>query len=234
MEIARIHREFLEAQQTFALIELRPTTDGKVFARTALQTSNGKKYVLSIKFPESYPNEMPRVFIDAPAITFASLSGPLRVTREGNLLMMDFPARVPVPCVPPGALGEALGRAPRAVLAAKHYLAVYDDETEVRALAPDMPRLAALDRAAVIVTAPGGPGDFVSRFFAPANGVPEDPVSGVAHCTLVPYSSKRLGKTRLRARQASKRGGDLVCEDRGTRVLIGGGAVLVLEGVLTV
>ncbi len=71
MDIARIRREFLEAQQRFALLELRPTTDGKVYARTALQTSNGRNYVLSIKFPDSYPNEMPRVFIDAPAITYA-------------------------------------------------------------------------------------------------------------------------------------------------------------------
>ena len=69
MDIARIHREFAEAQRTFALVELRPTTDGKVYARTALQTSNGRNYVLSIKFPDNYPNEMPRVFVDAPAIT---------------------------------------------------------------------------------------------------------------------------------------------------------------------
>src|SRR5262249_53570552 len=95
---------------------------------------------------------------DRPAITFESLSGPLHVTRESDLLMMDSPARVPAPCAPPATLSAALGRAPCAVLAAQHYLAVYDHEDEVRALAPDMAALAALDRAAVIVTAPGGPG----------------------------------------------------------------------------
>jgi PhzF family phenazine biosynthesis protein len=169
-----------------------------------------------------------------PTVTFESLSGPLHVTRDGALLMMDFPARVPVSCATPPALSEALGCTPREVLAARHYLAIFEDEAEVRGLTPDMVRLAALDRAAVIVSAPGGAGDFVSRFFAPANGVPEDPVSGVAHCTLVPYWSKRLGKRRLDARQVSKRGGRLVCEDRDTRVAIGGSAVLVLEGTLTV
>jgi len=105
----------------------------------------------------------------------------------------------------------------------------------VRALSPRMDRIAALDRAAVIVTAPGGtadPNDFVSRFFAPANGVPEDPVSGVAHCTLIPYWSRRLGKNRLIARQLSRRGGSLVCEDRGDRVIVSGPAVLVVEGAI--
>jgi predicted PhzF superfamily epimerase YddE/YHI9 len=101
----------------------------------------------------------------------------------------------------------------------------------VRALAPDMAALAALDRAAVIVTAPGEDGaDFVSRFFAPANGVPEDPVSGVSHCTLVPYWAQRLGRSSLVGRQLSRRGGTLVCEARGDRVTIAGRAVFVLEG----
>jgi predicted PhzF superfamily epimerase YddE/YHI9 len=110
---------------------------------------------------------------------------------------------------------------------------VFENEDAVRSLSPRMDRLAALDRAAVIVTAPGrtsDSSDFVSRFFAPANGVPEDPVSGVAHCTLIPYWSRRLGKNRLIARQVSRRGGTLVCEDRGDRVIVSGPAVLVLEG----
>jgi predicted PhzF superfamily epimerase YddE/YHI9 len=165
-------------------------------------------------------------------VRFASRSGPLLVTRNAAMLEMDFPARVPQPCAMPPGLAAGLGAQPREVLAAQHYLAVFESEAEVRALAPDMALLAALDRAAVIVTAPGGPGDFVSRFFAPANGVPEDPVSGVAHCTLIPYWAKRLGKSRLLARQVSRRGGDLVCEDRGERVLISGPAAFVLEGRL--
>jgi PhzF family phenazine biosynthesis protein len=170
-------------------------------------------------------------------VRFESQSGPLIVTRQGDLLAMDFPARVPAPVEPPARLLAGLGRPPVAVLAATHYLAVYADADAVRALAPDLAALAALDRAAVIVTAPAGPGDaadfgadFVSRFFAPANGVPEDPVSGVAHCSLIPYWSTRLGRSRLTGRQLSRRGGTLVCEDRGDRVTIAGRAVLVLEG----
>ena len=167
-------------------------------------------------------------------IRFSSRSGSLLVTRNNKMLEMDFPARIPVRCDAPPGLVEGLGAKPVEVLAAQHYLAVFEHERDVRALAPNMGRLAALDRAAVIATAPGGPGDFVSRFFAPANGVPEDPVSGVAHCTLIPYWSRRLGKERLYARQVSHRGGDLVCEDRGDRVIISGPAALVLEGTLAI
>jgi PhzF family phenazine biosynthesis protein len=172
-----------------------------------------------------------RIAPGGDSVRFESLGGPLTVTRQNGLLAMDFPARVAAPVTPPQRLVDGLGRAPAAVLAATHYLAVYADAADVAALAPDMAALAALDRAAVIVTAPGsGDADFVSRFFAPANGVPEDPVSGVAHCTLVPYWSRRLGKPRLIGRQLSKRGGVLVCEDRGARVVIAGRAALVLEG----
>ncbi len=166
-------------------------------------------------------------------IRFDSRSGPLTVTRQGDLLAMDFPARVAAPVAAPARLIAGLGKAPVAVLAATHYLAVYGAAADVAGLAPDMAALAALDRAAVIVTAPSAPefgGDFVSRFFAPANGVPEDPVSGVAHCTLIPYWARRLGKPRLVGKQLSKRGGELICEDRGARVIIAGRAALVLEG----
>jgi PhzF family phenazine biosynthesis protein len=166
-------------------------------------------------------------------VRFDSRGGPLVATRQGDLIAMDFPARVPVPVGVPAGLVDALGRAPAELLAATHYLAVYREAAEIVALKPDMARLAALDRAAVIVTAPSTPaigGDFVSRFFAPANGVPEDPVSGVAHCSLIPYWSQRLGKRLLVGRQLSKRGGELVCEDRRARVMIAGRAALVLEG----
>jgi predicted PhzF superfamily epimerase YddE/YHI9 len=97
-----------------------------------------------------------------------------------------------------------------------------------------MARVAALDTFAVIVSAAGREVDFVSRFFAPAKGVPEDPVTGSAHCTLIPYWAKRLGKTRLQARQVSARGGELLCELRGERVSIAGRAVLYLEGALEI
>lgn len=171
---------------------------------------------------------------------FQTRSGLLEVTRDGDLLTMDFPAMRPKPLDDAGkmraALGEALGRAPREVWVARDVVAVYDSADEVRALKPDMTALVRLDAFAVLATAPGSePGvDFVSRFFAPARGVPEDPVTGSAHCELTPFWAERLGKTRLSARQVSARGGELVCEDRGTRVAIAGRAVLYLEGTISV
>jgi predicted PhzF superfamily epimerase YddE/YHI9 len=113
-------------------------------------------------------------------------------------------------------------------------MAVYETAADVAALRPDMNATAALD-AWVIVTAPGENGvDFVSRFFAPAGGIPEDPVTGSAHCTLTPYWAARLGKTRLEARQISKRGGALTCTLNGDRVAIAGRAVLYLEGTISI
>ncbi len=165
-------------------------------------------------------------------VRFSSLSGPLIVHRSDGLLAMDFPARRPLPCSAPLLLREGLRAKPTEVLAAQHYLVVFELAEEVRQLAPDLEKLARLDRAAVIVTAPGGPGDFVSRFFAPANGVPEDPASGVAHCSLIPYWADRLGKRRLVGHQVSKRGGVFHCEDRGERVIIAGQAVTFLEGAI--
>jgi predicted PhzF superfamily epimerase YddE/YHI9 len=109
---------------------------------------------------------------------------------------------------------------------------VYKTEEDLAALRPDMERLKQVDRFAVIATAPGNTVDFVSRFFAPSKGVPEDPVTGSAHCTLIPYWSKRLGKTKLIARQISPRGGDLWCEDQGARVSMSGHGVLFLEGTI--
>jgi predicted PhzF superfamily epimerase YddE/YHI9 len=173
---------------------------------------------------------------EQPRIVFRTeKAGDLVVTRHGELLALDFPARPAAPCPPPPSLGPALGRQPSAVLAARDYLAVYDDPSDVAELAPDFAALAALDRFAVIVTAPGsGEIDFVSRFFAPAQGVDEDPVTGSAHCTLIPYWAARLGKTRLAARQLSRRGGNLSCELRGDRVTIAGRAVLYLKGTIEI
>ncbi len=167
-------------------------------------------------------------------VEFASRSGPLAVTREEDWLVLDFPSRPPQPFTPPPAIDEILGVSPREVLASRDWVAVFDSEEQVRALKPDLTRLAQMDTFAVAVTAPGKDVDFVSRFFAPRIGVPEDPVTGSAHCSLVPYWSKRLGKTRLTARQVSARGGELRCEDRGDRVHIAGRAVLYLEGQITV
>jgi PhzF family phenazine biosynthesis protein len=162
-------------------------------------------------------------------------AGELTVSRDGELLALDFPARPPERCAMPEGLAAALGRVPAEVLAARDYLAVYDDAEEITALRPDFAALARLDRFAVIVTAPGpGETDFVSRFFAPARGVDEDPVTGSAHCTLVPYWAARLGKSRLAARQLSRRGGSLRCAFDGKRVTMAGRALLYLEGTIEV
>jgi PhzF family phenazine biosynthesis protein len=165
----------------------------------------------------------------AERVVFNTLSGELAVTREGELLAMDFPAKPPRPCDPPPGLLEALGGEPIEALKADYFLVTYEDERAVRALRPDFRALAALG-AAVIVAGPGEEVDFVSRFFAPAYGIDEDPVTGSAHCTLIPFYAQRLGKSSLTARQVSRRGGELFCEHRGERVKIAGRAVLYLEG----
>jgi PhzF family phenazine biosynthesis protein len=166
----------------------------------------------------------------AEAVRFRTRSGELVVRRKGELLSMDFPARSPKQCAPDAALAAALGRPPGELQASRDYLAVYESEEDVRALAPDMKALAAVGHFAVIVTAPGRAVDFVSRFFAPASGVDEDPVTGSAHCTLVPYWAKRLQKDELRALQVSSRGGELFCRNLGERVEIAGRAIPYLEG----
>jgi PhzF family phenazine biosynthesis protein len=170
---------------------------------------------------------------DRRAVRFHSQSGPLTVTRDGDAFTLDLPSRPPTACDPPPGLAAALGAAPREVLRARDLLVVFADAAEVRALRPDLAALAALpDSFAVCVTAPGDePGvDFVSRFFAPAQGIPEDPVTGSAHCTLTPYWAARLGKPALAARQVSRRGGELRCALRGDRVALTGHAVLTRTG----
>jgi PhzF family phenazine biosynthesis protein len=165
-------------------------------------------------------------------LRFQTLSGELRVSREGDLLALNFPARPPAPVPANASLIAALGAEPKEVLAARDYLVRYETEEQVRALAPEMEKLKQLDRFAVIVTAPGRECDFVSRFFAPAKGVPEDPVTGSAHCTLIPYWAKELGKSTLHARQVGRRGGELFFKLLGDRVEIAGQAVLFLKGTI--
>jgi len=169
---------------------------------------------------------------DRERVTFATRSGRLEVSRDGERLSMDFPAYPPRAVDAPAGLFDAVGHEAEAVLRSHVLMVVYRDEQAVRALKPDFDAMvrASLDEA--IVTARGVDCDFVSRFFAPGLGIPEDPVTGSAHCTLVPYWASRLGKTRLHARQVSRRGGELACELRGDRVLIAGRAVLYLEGTI--
>jgi PhzF family phenazine biosynthesis protein len=149
---------------------------------------------------------------------------------------LDFPARPGERVDPPAELVAALGIEPKEVWAARDYMAVYESEEQVRALRPDFGALRALkdDKLGVIVTAKGEQADFVSRFFAPKAGIPEDPVTGSAHCTLIPYWAERLGKDQLHALQISRRQGELYCMPRGDRVAIAGRCTLYMRGAVQV
>lgn len=166
-------------------------------------------------------------------IRFATRSGELRVRRvDSALLAMELPAIDWKPSGTPHALIEGLGAAPSEIYAADDHVAVFDNARTIRNLVPDFAALSKLDLRGVVATAPGEDVDFVSRCFAPKYGIPEDPVTGSAHCELAPYWAKRLGKRVLRARQVSKRGGELLCKLVHDRVVISGRAVTFLEAEL--
>ncbi|WP_437815952.1 PhzF family phenazine biosynthesis protein [Sorangium sp. So ce1078] len=169
-------------------------------------------------------------------VVFDSASGPLTVRRTQAGYVMNFPSRQFVATTPPPNLAEALGAVPVEVLTdAFNYIAVLKDAQAVRALSPDIAAIARMDRAGVVVTAPGDASyDFVSRYFAPAKGIPEDPVTGGAHCALTPYWAARLNKTALFAFQASRRGGELVCRLVDDRVELEGTCVFYLEGKVAI
>ena len=169
-----------------------------------------------------------------PSLQFQTRSGVLTVSRHEDLLALDFPTRPASTCDAPRELSEGLGARPTSTAKARDYLAVFDTEDAVRSLQPDMSVLKLLDCVGIIATAPGKGCDFVSRFFAPRAGVPEDPVTGSSHCTLIPYWAQRLGRAKLRALQLSPRGGELFCEARGERVSIGGRAITYSTGFLNV
>lgn len=161
------------------------------------------------------------------------MSGQLIVSRRGDLLEMDFPARPPHERTAPAGLGDALGVSPVAVLgSAEDILVVVESEKVVREAKPDYRALEQVECRGTIVTARGSRSDFVSRFFAPRVGVSEDPVTGSSHCVLIPYWAKVLGKKDLHALQLSTRGGELFCVDAEERVKISGRAVLYLEGMI--
>lgn len=165
-------------------------------------------------------------------VQFTTRSGRLSVRRDGDLLVMDFPSQPPRACQAPEDLLKGLGAEAENVLCSEDYLVVFRSEEDVRRLEPDLGRFNRLPLRGVIVTSPGTEVDFVSRFFAPKYGIMEDPVTGSAHCALAPYWSGRLGKKRLRALQVSRRGGEVLCEVRGERVLLSGNAVKVMQGEL--
>lgn len=167
---------------------------------------------------------------DKPVIRFETRSGELRVEKQGGLLAMDFPACQSTPCEVPETLVEGLGARPREVLAAGDYVAVFDNEAAIRNINPNHALLSQLQLRGIAITAPGDNVDFVSRFFAPKYGIPEDPVTGSAHCILAPYWAEKLGKKMLSARQLSKRGGDVTCEVKDDRVALSGSAITFMIG----
>ena len=164
-------------------------------------------------------------------ITFASQSGPLRVSQKGKLLQLDFPADNVKVVDAPNSIFQALGKLPVACYKGKtDYMLVYESEKEIREMNPNFPALGKTNARGIIVTAPGIHVDFVSRFFAPAVGVDEDPVTGSAHTSLTPYWANRLGKTEMKARQLSLRGGELMVTVHEKRVLIAGKTKTYLRG----
>ena len=165
-------------------------------------------------------------------VCFSSKSGPLHVSRDGDQLVLDFPAQPPRPCTTPPGVVEAFGAEPVECLEYVDLLVIFDDPEIVLNAKPEMHLLARLDFRGIIISAPSGKYDFISRFFGPAVGVPEDPVTGSAHTKLTPYWAAKLGKQQMRARQVSARGGDLLCTLQGDRVLIAGHAVLFLSGTI--
>jgi len=168
------------------------------------------------------------------SVIFHSASGPLPVEKSSSGYKMNFPVRRSEPVAPPPSLAHTLGVTPIEVHANQfNYMAVLANERSVRTLAPDMAGIEALDRDGLIVTAPGDATyDFVSRYFAPAKGILEDPVTGGAHCMLTPYWAQKMGKAEFRAFQASPRGGEMVCRLVGDRVEMEGTCVFYLEGTM--
>ena len=175
---------------------------------------------------------MERLELGRDKVIFHTASGPLTVNRTNGGYVMDFPVRPSEPVATPPGLAQALGVVPVEVLSDTfNYIAVLESAQLVRELAPDIAAIARMDRSGVVVTAPGDETyDFVSRYFAPAKGIPEDPVTGGAHCALAPYWAKRLGKTAFRAYQASRRGGEITCRLAGDRVELEGSCIFYLEG----
>ncbi len=167
-------------------------------------------------------------------LVFGSASGKLPVAKNGDQIVLDFPALPGKRVAVTSSICEALGREPVEAYLAGKLMCVFENRRDVYQLEPDLAKVARLDCDGVIVTAPGSGHDFVSRYFVPQGGIDEDPVTGSSHCTLVPYWAHVLGKTHLWAHQTSKRGGELWCELAGKRVRIGGHAVTFANGTIRV
>jgi PhzF family phenazine biosynthesis protein len=171
---------------------------------------------------------------ESESIKFESLSGPLFVTRKNELITLDFPKQKPRKCDTPEEIITGLGKTPVECLKNEDYVVVFEYPKEVANIIPNHESLRKLPLRGVIVTAPSREYDFVVRFFAPKYGIPEDPVTGSAFTQLAPYWAEKLGKKRLKAKQVSSRGGEVLCELKGDRVLISGSAIKYLEGSIEI
>ena len=167
-------------------------------------------------------------------IIFNTLSGQLMVTKDAEMLTLNFPSQKPEPCLLPPTLEKAIAAKPLECLKNTDYVLVYDNEEIIKNITPNHDLIRKTDARGVIVTAPGKDYDFVARFFAAASGIDEDPVTGSAYTKLTPYWADKLGKTSFKVRQLSQRGGDLFLELKGDRVFISGKAVKYLEGIIEV
>jgi len=167
---------------------------------------------------------------DSDTIEFHTKSGLLTVIKKGDLLEMNFPARMPVACTPPDDLLKGFTLQPAKVLKSRDYFLVYDTQEEVETVVPDYNYLNNVETLGIIITAKGDASDFVCRFFVPNSAIGEDPVTGSAHATLIPYWAQELNKTDMTSIQLSKRKGHLWCGSRGGRVTISGKAVLYMKG----
>lgn len=167
-------------------------------------------------------------------ISFQSLSGELLVSKTDNLLTLDFPAQIPEICNTPSLLVAGLGKEPLECLKNDDYIAVFENENDVLNMTPNHEALKQLELRGIIATAPSSEFDFVVRFFAPKFGIPEDSVTGSAYTQLMPYWSNKLGRSKLRAKQVSGRGGKLFCELKGNRVLISGSAITYMIGTIEI
>jgi len=171
---------------------------------------------------------------DRASVAFETRSGTLTVSRDGDLLAMDFPVMVAEERPAPAGLAEAIGIEPVKFLKAVMNMAVLENEAVVRAVNPDFGYIKNMDGMGLIITALGDQSDCASRYFAPHAGIDEDPVTGSAHCTIVPYWSGVLGKAQIHARQVSARSGDLYCLLKGDRVVLTGKARTVIKGTFTI
>ena len=171
---------------------------------------------------------------NAGKLHFETKSGILTVVKENDLYVMDFPSRKPSKAPVTPQMEHALNTPVCEAYESRDLLLLLETEQQVKDLVPDFDLIKQLAGHAAIVTAKGTGMDFVSRFFAPNVGVPEDPVTGSAHATLIPFWAERLCKTKMVAAQLSKRGGTVYCEDAGDRVKIAGKAVLYLQGEIKI